>query len=140
MSNNQEHRDEANDGEGQTLQGYRPRQAIEAEQRAAQEALKEQLLPLWNNQFEVCGLVLKNGTYYAIRNVHKAPEHNFEFCLDDLDWFGQNHDFDEIEGIFHTHPNNRPLPSATDLQGWPRGEGLRYWIVTQYLLTEWERA
>lgn len=101
--------------------------------------IREALLPLWRPDVEVCGLVLKDGQVFQIANVHEEPRANFQFSLDDLERFCVSHTYNDVEGIFHTHPSNNPLPSEKDVAGWPAGHELRYWIVTEEHVAEWRR-
>lgn len=140
MSNNRELRDEGTNGKGEAQPGYRPRQATQEEQGSQEEALNLALVPLWNDQFEVCGVVLKDYSVYAIRNTHGYPEKNFRFDPEDIDRLLEKYSYRDILGIYHTHPSNNPRPSANDVSGWPKGEGLRYWVVTETSAYEWEKA
>lgn len=152
MSNHRDHNGGVRNGKAK--QGHGSGQAAEAEPRkeeaplslgfrlavskeAEEIILRESLLPLWNPDFEVCGLVLDDWTFYAIRNVHPRPERNFQFCIADLDTFIKVSHIDRVIGIYHSHPSNDPNPSADDMAGKPDMEGLRYWIVTQNQVVEW---
>lgn len=99
--------------------------------------LRDALLPLWNDRVEVCGLVLKDSTIYTVRNVHDRPKSGFAFSIEDLDKFLNVRDFNEIAGVFHTHPTNFPAPSKEDLAGKPAHSELRNYIVTQNHVVEW---
>lgn len=103
------------------------------------ESLRDSLLPLWNDSYEICGLVLKDGAIYPVRNVHEELESNFQFSIEDLDKFMDGHKYEEVLGVYHSHPSNNPLPSQKDVLGWPRGGGLRYFIVTRERVTEWKK-
>lgn len=103
------------------------------------ESLRDSLLPLWNPMHEVCGLVLKDGTIFPVRNVHDEWESNFQFSIEDLDKFMDGHKYDEVLGVYHSHPSGSPLPSQKDVLGWPKGGGLRYFIITNDRVTEWKK-
>lgn len=103
------------------------------------ESLRDSLLPLWNDTFEVCGLVLKDGAIYPVRNVHEHWEANFQFSIEDLDKFMDSHRYEEVLGIYHSHPSNNPLPSQKDVLGWPKGGDLRYFVITKDRVTEWKK-
>lgn len=95
---------------------------------------------LWNNHTEVCGLVLQDHTIYAVNNVATEADRAFEFSIPDLNQFMKNHKVSDVLGVYHTHPSNSIWPSDADIAGWPSGENLRYWIVTQQAVTEWEKC
>lgn len=105
--------------------------------RTGESLLRDALLPLWNDQFEVCGLVLDNWTIYAIRNDHCNPEHNFSFDIGELDGFVRAFSMNRVRGVYHTHPNNIPVPSKDDVLGQPRMQGLKNYIVTESNVVEW---
>lgn len=104
------------------------------------EDLKPLLVPLWNYGYEECGLVLKNKTIFSIQNVHAEPYSNFQFSIDDLERFCNEHNYSEVLGVYHTHPSNSPVPSHKDVEGWPKGGELRYFIVTEKDVYEWRKS
>ena len=103
------------------------------------ESLRDSLLPLWNPAFEVCGLVLKDGAIYAIKNIHDDAHNSFQFCIDDLETFCDEYRYEDVLGVYHSHPSGNPLPSSRDVSGWPKGGDLRYFIVTRDSITEWKK-
>lgn len=88
--------------------------------------------------YETCGVIygsvqgsalLADG-FDLVANAAAAPEANFFF--DPRDWveiyFRAQKNQRSIVGLFHSHPNGAPLPSASDSRGFVPWE--TYWIVS----------
>lgn len=90
---------------------------------------------------ELCGFITADEDYIRIDNIHLEPYHNFYMNPDQVEEvikkiYSIRNTF--ITGIWHTHPNNVPWPSARDLVGWPNPDlRWRYWIVTNKEVIEW---
>jgi proteasome lid subunit RPN8/RPN11 len=83
---------------------------------------------------EACGIVFQGFFLKGLKNVHPEPANNFAFSQQDLlGVFREN--FDEIIGVFHTHPRGQKTPSQADCEfAYPK---LRYWIATRDDVYEW---
>jgi proteasome lid subunit RPN8/RPN11 len=81
--------------------------------------------------FECCGIIGEDGRVLPCGNVARFPTHQFEIAPRDLAFIKLKHG---IAGIYHSHLNCGPAPSAADLQ---RAEyyDLPYYIVSVRLGT-----
>lgn len=52
--------------------------------------------------------VVMGGVYWALDNVHEAPETGFRAQFPDLS---------RVEAVIHSHPATPPVPSAADMRG-----------------------
>ncbi|MFL0373441.1 M67 family metallopeptidase [Paenibacillus amylolyticus] len=79
---------------------------------------------------EACGVMLgetaaggiRISRFQPIRNVAPDPLHHF--TLDDAEWIRCVFYEPKLIGIFHSHPQTRPVPSLEDLQALPAFAGL----------------
>ncbi|WKL01053.1 Mov34/MPN/PAD-1 family protein [Paenibacillus amylolyticus] len=79
---------------------------------------------------EACGVMLgetaaggiRISRFQPIRNVAPDPLHHF--TLDDAEWIRCVFSEPKLIGIFHSHPQTRPVPSLEDLQALPAFAGL----------------
>lgn len=98
--------------------------------------LFESLLAKWHPRRERCGVILEDGSVVGIRNYAKnLGAGGSEFAMrtkDVMKAVGSA----TVRGVFHTHPSNVARPSALDIAGWP--DGVEYFIITKYLVTEWK--
>lgn len=108
--------------------------------RSELKLLRSSLVSYWDEHVEHCGVVLDDYTTMEIRNI-ATEDREFAIAGEDLCDALVMHgkDLENVIGIFHTHPSNRPHPSCGDMQGWPVGK-LRYFIVTQSDVYEWKRT
>ncbi|MBN2984778.1 MULTISPECIES: Mov34/MPN/PAD-1 family protein [Cohnella] len=104
------------------------------------EAAREKLIRdcLARAPYETCGILLgtiENDRLYAdehrlVRNASAEPFATFRF--DPADWVRVYYDAQKnqrsIVGIFHSHPQGSPTPSALDRAGWDGWA--TYWIVS----------
>lgn len=63
---------------------------------------------------EACGLIVSVGdscAYHPCQNIATTPEEHF--AIDPVD-FARAEDKGEVIGVFHSHPNEGPEPSAAD--------------------------
>lgn len=91
---------------------------------------------------ERCGFISSDEDIWNVKNVHAEPRHNFFMDEEDTRRVVEeiyDGNITSIVGMWHTHPNNVPWPTARDLVGWPNPAlGWRYWIVTNREVLEWE--
>jgi len=59
---------------------------------------------------EACGLILEDWTFIPCNNLSPKPKGSF--ILDPLPLLQHEHD---TIGIFHSHPDDNPLPSEDDI-------------------------
>ncbi|MBY0118462.1 Mov34/MPN/PAD-1 family protein [Paenibacillus xylanexedens] len=79
---------------------------------------------------EACGVMLgetaaggiRISRFQPIRNVAPDPLHHF--TLDDAEWIRCVFSEPKLIGIFHSHPQTRPVPSLEDMQALPAFAGL----------------
>ncbi|WP_091017511.1 MULTISPECIES: M67 family metallopeptidase [Paenibacillus] len=79
---------------------------------------------------EACGVMLgetaaggiRISRFQPIRNV--APDPLRHFTLDDAEWIRCVFSEPKLIGIFHSHPQTRPVPSVEDMQALPAFAGL----------------
>lgn len=79
---------------------------------------------------EACGVMLgetaaggiRISRFQPIRNVAPDPLHHF--TLDDAEWIRCVFSEPKLIGIFHSHPQTRPVPSVEDMQALPAFAGL----------------
>lgn len=86
---------------------------------------------------EVCGFVLRDWSFLQTNNVAVNPKR--EFFIDptvqaDL----VNNRFNEILGIFHSHPGGSQYLSPADIAAFPP-DPWRYWLVAGNRVIEWRR-
>jgi proteasome lid subunit RPN8/RPN11 len=89
---------------------------------------------------ECCGLLAayprqggEDVEAIRMRNTHPAPRHN-RYSMDPMDLYQADREVARrggtIIGIYHSHPDHPPQPSAFDLQhAWP---GISYLIISVY--------
>ncbi|MEM8873726.1 MAG: M67 family metallopeptidase [Planctomycetota bacterium] len=91
---------------------------------------------------ECCGVLLAEGTAIACENV--AEEKHHRFAIDPLMMLRLDRAH-RIVGIYHSHPDAEPVPSATDLAAaWPgyvysiigRIDGA--WVIRSWALRDGE--
>lgn len=73
---------------------------------AVDAAAREHALSAYPN--EACGLVVR-GAYVALQNIADDPKTTFE--IDPVEMLRPG-----VEAIVHSHPDEAPLPSATDME------------------------
>jgi proteasome lid subunit RPN8/RPN11 len=106
------------------------------------ESVKNQLMLDWNRSGEEqCGFIDTEWEIHYVPNVHEVPRSNYLMeeleTKNVLNWI-YNVREEGVIGIFHTHPNNAPWPSARDIVGWPDLRlGWRYFIVLDHDVVEW---
>ncbi|MGN7412062.1 Mov34/MPN/PAD-1 family protein [Paenibacillus sp. SAF-068] len=79
---------------------------------------------------EACGVMLgetaaggiRISRFQPIRNVAPDPLHHF--VLDNAEWIRCVFSEPKLIGIFHSHPQSRPVPSLEDMQALPAFAGL----------------
>ena len=103
------------------------------------EEVQKELISLWNSSVERCGYVMDTGEVVEAKNIASDPSKNFCMDIDDLIEIFCGKDPRKVVGMFHTHPSNSTSPSKTDIIGWPGSRNLRYWIVTNDGVFEWEK-
>lgn len=98
----------------------------------------EELLSLWGEEEERCGVILDGYEVVEIANSASmiagwAGKAEFAMTTDDVSAATRGM---PVRGIFHTHPSNISRPSQLDIAGWPNVD--EYYIVTKNLVTEWK--
>lgn len=83
---------------------------------------------------EICGFIMAGWIPLSVTNVAHGDR---EFYMDEAELLHvyQCHR-DEIVGVYHSHPGGSNYPSDSDETFAPKG--MRYWIVTEEKVTEWE--
>lgn len=97
------------------------------------EALRKEALA--GGLREVCGFVMRGWNYIPIENVNPDPEREFTMHPDQMVHV-MSRDFNNILGVYHSHPRGHYRPSDTDIYGMRYPE-FRYWIVTHKDVYEW---
>ena len=72
----------------------------------------DKIRSLYNNNKEICGLVLEDLSILPIQNISNNPNH---FVFNRREWFALLNSGVGILCIYHTHLNNDPTPSTVDL-------------------------
>lgn len=85
---------------------------------------------------EVCGFIIDTWDLLPMRNVAEGER---AFAMDDDEllhvyqvWGRQ------LLGVYHSHPNGRTSPSDADAMYAP--PGLRYWIIADNRVYEWDMS
>lgn len=68
---------------------------------------------------EACGVIVQ-GEVIKLRNVASDPEHFFAFDGEDL--VSVYTKYNDIEGVWHSHPNGKVTPSQPDWDHHPKGK------------------
>jgi proteasome lid subunit RPN8/RPN11 len=76
------------------------------------------------DKVERCGLVLKNGRTFTVANQHPNPAVGFVISARDM----KKH-FNELAGIWHTHPLSSSHLSQDDWYGICNWPGITHYII-----------
>jgi proteasome lid subunit RPN8/RPN11 len=86
---------------------------------------------------EICGFVLGDASGWFVMNITNLSPKDSGFIMDEGELLNVYQNYrDLLVGIFHSHPSGTPQPSLDDASYAP--EKLRYWIVTEFGVTEWD--
>lgn len=86
---------------------------------------------------EICGFVLGDASGWFLMSITNLSPKDSGFIMDEGELLNVYQNYrDLLVGIFHSHPSGAPQPSLDDASYAP--EKLRYWIVTEFGVTEWD--
>jgi proteasome lid subunit RPN8/RPN11 len=87
---------------------------------------------------EICGFVLGDAAGWFIMNITNLSPKDTGFIMDEGELLNVYRNYrDLLIGIFHSHPSGNSQPSFDDSMYAP-GNNLRYWIVTEFGVSEWD--
>lgn len=128
-------------GERQALAGHEKGPALEEEPEELPLSVTRELVDLAAaSQIEACGFVVRRGCMvFALQvpNLSMRAHSRFEISTGTQRRVMQQH---RVVGLFHTHPSGDSHPSRSDVAGWPRYPGWRYWIATGGGVFEWVKT
>src|SRR6185295_10438009 len=86
---------------------------------------------------EICGFVVQLQHGPDIWQVPNVAAGSRQFKMDPGEQLAvYRHHFDQIIGVYHSHPGGLEHPSDEDETFAP--VGFRYWIITSDAVVEWE--
>ena len=87
---------------------------------------------------EICGFIMDDWSFMQVPNVAEAPQTSF-FFDPVISANIMREYYDNIVGIYHSHPGGKATLSIHDKEGWHPSLPWRYFIIANGKVFEWER-